>query len=600
MLKMEITVHEISERLNRDVERVCQMLLPGGKPMKGEWVAGDVSGSPGDSLKVNLTGPHIGKWTDWADQSQRGDLLDLWRLARGLQPAEAIRQAKQWLGISDGVGAVAPRKYSEAKDDQKITALNPGGRACEYLTKKRGLDPATVNRFKVQGDGRNLVFACYSPVGNLVNRSYRTLGEKKEVWQDKGCAPCLFGWHALPESAYSSRTVLLCEGQIDAMTWAQWGVPALSIPNGSGQTWIEFEWENLAAFDHIYISFDMDGAGAENADRAIQRLGKHRCMIVVIPGKDANDCLQTGYSDAEARKWVEQAKPPQIKGLVLAHQLEQRLRQALRPRPDCFTLPFLRNGSAGHGYFPRPAEVTVWTGVTGQGKSTFLDYFVISALVCGHPVLLASMERKAEQSLARMMTSFFGKAPQEEDIETFMAEVGHSLIFSDVVGYIGQEQLLEQMQFAQRRYGIEHCVIDSLMRIDGLEEEFVQQGKFLNLLQEFAKNTGVHVHIVCHPRKMAEDGKPGKMDVKGSSLIPNNADNIVAVCRNMEKERLRKDGQLTPMQNAMMYDAEIRVEKQRETGWEGRFLLKFDPVNFTYGPFKLPEAKPDPRNHSDQ
>jgi twinkle protein len=138
------------------------------------------------------------------------------------------------------------------------------------------------------------------------------------------------------------------------------------------------------------------------------------------------------------------------------------------------------------------------------------------------------------------------------------------------------------MTFSQRRYGTEHFLIDSLMRVEGLEEEYVEQGRFLNRLQEFAKNTGAHIHLVAHPRKMNEDGKPSKMDVKGSSLIPNNADNIVAVCRNFEKMKKRKDNTLTPEEERNMHDTEIRVEKQRDSGWEGRFLLRFNPYTFSF------------------
>jgi twinkle protein len=584
---MEISVREISERLSVDAQRVCAMLLPCGKETKGEWVCGDISGSPGDSLKVHLTGQHAGQWRDWADDTQHGDLIDLWRAVKGCQPAEAIKQAKEWLGIAPSLYAPSVRSYAPAPVRADLSNLSESGRAMKFLREKRKLEPWVIEQFKIQGTGKEIVFPCHAPDGRLVNRSYRTLDEKKKVWQDKDCAPCLFGWHALDQEAYRTRTVLLCEGQIDAASWTQLGIAALSIPNGSGQTWIETEWDNLAAFDHIYISFDMDGAGQANVEKAIHRLGRHRCMIVTLPSKDANDCLVAGATAADAKKWIAEAKPPAVKGLVRASELEQRLLQSLLPRPLCFTLPFLQCGSSSDsGFYPRPAEVTVWTGVTSHGKSTFLNYFILSAALMEHRVFIASMESKAETVLRKMMSSFFNRTPTNEDVSGFLKEIGSQLVFADVVGYIGQEQLLEMMQFSQRRYGVTHCVVDSLMRIDGLEEDFVQQGKFLNTLQEFAKDSGVHIHLVAHPRKMAEDGKPGKMDVKGSSLIPNNADNIVAVCRNTEKDKLRKDGQLTPYQAATMYDTEIRVEKQRETGWEGRFLLKFDAATFGYSLFE--------------
>src|SRR5436190_41304 len=121
---------------------------------------------------------------------------------------------------------------------------------------------------------------------------------------DAGCAPCLFGWHALSEGAYRSRAVVLTEGQIDCMSWHQWGIPALSIPNGSGLTWIDYDWENLAAFDRIYISFDMDGAGRENTQKAIQRLGPHRCHVMTMPHKDGNAALQAGATAEDAQRWL--------------------------------------------------------------------------------------------------------------------------------------------------------------------------------------------------------------------------------------------------------------------------------------------------------
>jgi twinkle protein len=254
----------------------------------------------------------------------------------------------------------------------------------------------------------------------------------------------------------------------------------------------------------------------------------------------------------------------------------------------------MRNGKPDHGYFPRPCEVTVWTGVTSHGKSTFLRFFIMSAVCSGINVFIANLEEKAETSLRKMMASFFSRPPTEADIDTFMDNAGFALVFSDTVGFITQDELIEQMMFAARRYGCTHFIVDSLMRVDGLEEDYPGQGQFMNRLQVFAKETSSHVHLVAHPRKMGEDGKPAKMDVKGSSVIPNNADSIVAVCRNFQKDQLRKDGKLTDLQKVTMYDTEIRVEKQRETGWEGRFLLRFDPITFSYSPFIEVTTEPPP------
>lgn len=576
---LTVGAKEISQRLAERAEELCHRLLPGGRQYKGEWLCGSIRGEAGESLKVQLSGPHAGQWRDWASGDDHGDMLDLLRISRGYTAAEAFREAREFLGIRDAVTSYTEKAYS-LPPENVTKKPDPRGKVVNYLTETRKLDAAIVNRFQIEAapESGALVFPCYDPRGQLVNRSYRTLpkdGEKKKVWQEKGCGPCLFGWHALDDSAYRTRTILLCEGQIDAMTWTQWGVNALSIPNGSGLTWIEAEWDNLSAFDNIYLSFDSDGAGAENARKTIARLGTHRCLLVKLPGKDANECLARGAGAEDAQKWLTEAEKPSIAGLVAATDLEKRIIAEMAPKPTPFTLDYFSTKDPEGGYRPRPGDVTLWTGITGHGKSTILNEFALSYLMQNTSVFMASMEMKPEKLVVRMLRSAFAKVGAEH-IPIFIKECGTFLFFADVMGYISQEKLFEMMWFAFQRYGVSQVFIDSLMRIEGLEEEYTAQGKFMNDLQSFTKATNSHVHLVAHPRKMQAGARAGKLDIKGSSLIPNNADNIINVIRNTEKDDLRKKGILSNEQDIMMHDAEVSIEKQRETGWEGLIRLKFD------------------------
>lgn len=587
-----VPVSEISRRLSDRCEEVCRLLLPGGRQERNFWLVGDVGGSAGRSLNVTLAGAYAGKWRDWAggkDGDEKGDLLDLWRVTRGLAPADAVREAKEWLGIHEPELENKRASYSlPASNGTK--PLNFEGRAGKYLTETRGLSAAILERFKVQiaPEKAAIVFPCHNPKGELINRSYRTLpkeGEKKKVWQDTGCAPCLFGWHAVSESAYLARTIILTEGQIDAMTWAQWGFDALSIPNGSGQSWIDYEWDNLAAFDRIYLAFDTDEAGKANAAKANLRLGRHRCFFVSVAGKDANDCLMAGATEAEAREWLDRAQTPAFSGLVRGGDMLKRLISEITPKPEAFTLPFLKVHWPDSGIYFRPAEVTLWTGFTSAGKSTFLNYLLAGAMCQRQGVFIASMESKVETVLRRLMrTGIPPSAPVNPELaEAFLTEFGKYMTFADVVGYIKREDLLEMMRFAFHRYGANHFLIDSLMRVEGLEEDYPAQGEFMNRLQEFAKQTDTHIHLVAHPRKNAAgNGRPDALSIKGSSLLANNADNIVSVNRNAAKDKLRKENKLEPKDAANMFDAEIVVEKQRESGWVGNYLLRFDPLRYAY------------------
>lgn len=581
-----ISVSEISQRLADQAESLCKRFLPGGKMHAGEWLCGSLSGEQGESLKVQLNGPHAGSWRDWAT-NEHGDMLDLWRMCKGITQAEAIREAKDSLGIRDAASTLEQRNYAKP-DPSSTKELTPGGQAVRYLTDKRKLEPSILNRFRVvaEPDRAAIAFPCYSPRGELINRSYRTLpktGEKKKVWQDKGCAPALFGWQAVSDRAYKDRAIILCEGQIDAMTWAQWGFDALSIPNGSGQTWIAYEWENLQAFDTLYVCFDTDGPGLEIARKAIARLGVHRCLVVRLPCKDANDCLLAGHTAEDAAEWIAAAEAPKLDRLVRVAELRDRILAELAPKPEYYTLPFLRPSKFDpeSGYQPRPGEVTLWTGKTGDGKSTVLNSFALGFLTNGIPTFVCSPEMPAEKLTARMLRSFFGKVGTEH-VDHFLREVGQELIFADVMGYIQQDRLFEMMRFSFQRYGATQHIIDSLMRVEGLEEDFPAQGDFMNKLQEFTKSTGCHVHLVAHPRKVHAEQRLTKLDVKGSSLIPNNADNIVCVIRNQEKKRLKETGEITAQQEREMHDTEISIEKQRETGWEGSIKLQFDKERYNF------------------
>jgi twinkle protein len=191
-------------------------------------------------------------------------------------------------------------------------------------------------------------------------------------------------------------------------------------------------------------------------------------------------------------------------------------------------------------------------------------------------VFVASLEVKVERLIRKMITSAIGRSPVKRDVETFLSECGPYLVFCDRVGYIGQKELLDMMRYAFQRYGATHFFVDSLMRISKLEEDYTAQSEFMNTLAEFVKNSGAHIHLVAHPRKPPAgiNGRDNKLDVKGNSTISNNADNIVFVIRNRTKQE-------------QGYDAEIEVKKQRETGWEGSFFLKFDHRHFAYSAIEL-------------
>jgi hypothetical protein len=104
----------VAQQLADRIEALVEQLLPGGVLVNRRyWRVGSLSGEPGQSLCVYLTGAKRGRWKDF-DGSEHGDALDL--VAAVLFPGnlvEAIKWARDWLGISQETDPETKRQLAE-------------------------------------------------------------------------------------------------------------------------------------------------------------------------------------------------------------------------------------------------------------------------------------------------------------------------------------------------------------------------------------------------------------------------------------------------------------------------------------------------------
>ncbi|CAM3376988.1 hypothetical protein ESCO106035_02465 [Escherichia coli] len=230
-----MTPSELSDLLWAQVDRVAPHLLPNGKKEGHEWVAGNVNGDKGNSLKVNLSGKK--KWADFAE-GDGGDMLDLWMACRGINLHQAMQEAKAFLGIKDDdhhFDARREKKFSRPDRKKIARYVTRTESHLEYL-QSRGISPEIVKRYEVVSgkvwNGERELDALVIPYkrdGELlqVKRiSTERPDGKKVIMAEGDCEPCLFGWQALDAGV---RAVVLCEGEIDCMSYAQYGISALAM-----------------------------------------------------------------------------------------------------------------------------------------------------------------------------------------------------------------------------------------------------------------------------------------------------------------------------------------------------------------------------------
>lgn len=219
----------------------------------------------------------------------------------------------------------------------------------------------------------------------------------------------------------------------------------------------------------------------------------------------------------------------------------------------------------------RPGEVTLWAGVNGHGKTTFLSHAMLNVMREGQKVCIASMEMKPRDTMAKMSQQAAGTdSPSPGFIRGFHNWTDGKLWIYDHLGRLPSGRVQAIAAYVRKELGIEHLVVDSLMKCGIGVDDLTGQKDFVDGLCAIARDTGLHIHLVVHMRKgESEKTAPGKFDVKGAGEVTDLVDNLVIVWKNVRKADNPDDASNDP-------DAYVRIAKQRHFPWEGAFAFWFD------------------------
>ena len=227
-------------------------------------------------------------------------------------------------------------------------------------------------------------------------------------------------------------------------------------------------------------------------------------------------------------------------------------------------------------FYFRPGEMTVWAGQNGHGKSQLTAQIAMDLMRQGDRVCMASFEMKPVQTIRLMSRMFIGTNPftaeyqnaegfevLDEMFESFGQWSNKKLWIYDQMGVTSPEIVIGMTRYCAKELGIHHVFIDSLMKVVGDEDDMNGQKRLVGELFALAKDLQIHVHLIHHVRKPAnEDAIPDKYDLKGSGSVVDQIDNLFIVFRNKKKERdAREAGQFGKF--AAEPDALLLCKKQR-------------------------------------
>lgn len=336
----------------------------------------------------------------------------------------------------------------------------------------------------------------------------------------------------------------------------------------------------LAGCQKVILAFPRSHQAYEAA--LASYLGAWRCWLAPIPASAASLAhLQMNVGVTAVKAVLKAATPYPIEGVYTLDELpEPPELQFIEPTGKVLPrhLKFFRG------------ELMVVTGITGHGKSTWLNHVLVGlAYQHGLKTCYASFEVPTKPFLRNQLrrqvrgyelmfnkhhTRLGGGTAYDADFQDrFIRE---SFLFVDRNAKLGGaaltvDWLLNTADNARMRHGFDILLVDPWNKFEHAkardETESGYIGRMLNEFATWGKQTGTIVIIVAHPGKSVQgkDGRPRVptvFDISGSMHWGNMADHVAIVTRDKAAG------------NAC--SVEIAKSKYRDGGREGTVLYEFN------------------------
>ncbi|KAL4122384.1 hypothetical protein QTP88_014719 [Uroleucon formosanum] len=236
--------------------------------------------------------------------------------------------------------------------------------------------------------------------------------------------------------------------------------------------------------------------------------------------------------------------------------------------------PALNKIIGGH----RRGELTLLTGPTGSGKTTFISEYSLDLAEQGLPTLWGSFEIR-NQRLAKIMLQQFAKEPVHLNLDLFdnLADQFEKLplYFLTFHGPQPLNIVMDAVVNAVYVYDIGHVIIDNVQFMMGIgakydmgSERFWQQDSIIAEFRRFATYSNCHVTLVMHPRKEKDVEQLSISSIFGTAKATQEADNILII------------------QNKIMESLQIKkylqVSKNRYSGNLGVMSLEFNKQSLSF------------------
>ena len=188
-------------------------------------------------------------------------------------------------------------------------------------------------------------------------------------------------------------------------------------------------------------------------------------------------------------------------------------------------------------------DVTVVSGTSGSGKTSWIDCICLNAVQQGFKVAVWSGELQDFRFRSWIMQIAAGKPhtkkmPNTENyyfVDNQTSDTiarwldGKLFLYNNDYGNHWSQIFADITEMVEN--GAQLIVLDNLMalNLDMDGDKYSKQTVFINDLKEFAKKRNIHVILVCHPRK--DMGFLRKESISGTADLTNLCDNLFIIHR---------------------------------------------------------------------
>nr|XP_056706269.1 twinkle mtDNA helicase [Euleptes europaea] len=456
----------------------------------------------------------------------------------------------------------------------------------------------TLKRFGVRylRTAQALVFPWFSPQGTSL-KGLKLLGAERQgetVCYVENTLPrpgAYYNLFGLPLISRRDTEVVLTGRELDVLVLHQaTGLPTLALPRGFSclpPALLPY----LEQFKRITLWLGEDLRAWEAAKLFARKLNPKRCSLV-RPSDQQLRPLEAFNRGLNLTKILRTALPAGHKSIISFRELREEVFGELANVEQVAGVkwarfPEMNKLLKGH----RKGELTVFTGPTGSGKTTFISEYALDLCMQGVNTLWGSFEIHNVR-LAKIMLTQFAMGRLEEQLENFDEWADKfedlPLYFMTFHGHQNIKTVMDTMLHSVYMYDITHVIIDNLQFMMGQEQLTVDrlavQDYIVGAFRKFATDNNCHVTLVIHPRKEDEERELQTASIFGSAKASQEADNVLIL---QDRKLVTGPGKRY-----------LQVSKNRFDGDVGIFPLEFSKTSLTFstpikGKAKLKKVKND-------